>query len=83
MERIRNAGRPVRVLNLFAYTGGATLAARAAGAEVTHVDSVRQVVTIPVMQMSRPWRISISRTAGWPRSISRAATAASMIACWR
>ena len=34
-----------RVLNLFAYTGGATLAARAAGAEVTHVDSVRQVVT--------------------------------------
>lgn len=34
-----------RVLNLFAYTGGATLAARAAGGEVTHVDSVRQVVT--------------------------------------
>lgn len=33
------------VLNLFAYTGGATLAARAAGAEVTHVDSVKQVVT--------------------------------------
>ena len=33
------------MLNLFAYTGGATLAARAAGAEVTHVDSVRQVVT--------------------------------------
>lgn len=41
------ARRPegVRVLNLFAYTGGATLAARAAGAGVTHVDSVRQVVT--------------------------------------
>ena len=34
-----------RVLNLFAYTGGATLAARAAGTEVTHVDSVKQVVT--------------------------------------
>lgn len=34
-----------RVLNLFAYTGGATLAARSAGAEVTHVDSVKQVVT--------------------------------------
>ena len=32
------------VLNLFAYTGGATLAARAAGASVTHVDSVKQVV---------------------------------------
>ena len=37
-------GRP-KVLNLFAYTGGASLAARAAGAEVTHLDSVRQVVT--------------------------------------
>lgn len=37
--------RVPRVLNLFAYTGGATLAARAAGAEVTHVDSVKQVVT--------------------------------------
>lgn len=33
------------VLNLFAYTGGATLAAKAAGANVTHVDSVKQVVT--------------------------------------
>lgn len=33
-----------QVLNLFAYTGGATLAARAAGAEVTHLDAVRQVV---------------------------------------
>ena len=38
------AGSVPRVLNLFAYTGGATLAARAAGADVTHVDSVRQVV---------------------------------------
>lgn len=44
-EKIRRTGRPVKVLNLFAYTGGATLAARAAGAETTHVDSVRQVVT--------------------------------------
>ncbi|HEY8404319.1 MAG TPA: class I SAM-dependent methyltransferase [Flavobacteriales bacterium] len=34
-----------RVLNLFAYTGGASLAACAAGAEVTHVDSIKQVVT--------------------------------------
>jgi 23S rRNA (cytosine1962-C5)-methyltransferase len=33
-----------KVLNLFAYTGGATLAARSAGADVTHVDSVRQAV---------------------------------------
>ena len=41
---VARGGAP-KVLNLFAYTGGATLAARAAGAEVTHVDSVRQVVT--------------------------------------
>jgi 23S rRNA (cytosine1962-C5)-methyltransferase len=34
-----------RILNLFAYTGGASLAACAAGADVTHVDSVRQVVS--------------------------------------
>lgn len=38
-------GRRPRVLNLFAYTGGATLAARAAGAETTHVEAVKQVVT--------------------------------------
>lgn len=38
-------GRAAEVLNLFAYTGGASLAACAAGARVTHVDSVRQVVT--------------------------------------
>lgn len=34
-----------RVLNLFAYTGGASLAAKSAGADVTHVDSVKQVIT--------------------------------------
>ena len=38
-------GRKAKILNLFAYTGGATLAARAAGADVTHVDSVKLVVT--------------------------------------
>ncbi len=36
---------PVRVLNLFAYTGGATLAAAAAGAQVTHVDASKGMVT--------------------------------------
>ena len=41
---VARGGAP-KVLNLFAYTGGASLAARSAGAEVTHVDSVRQVVT--------------------------------------
>jgi 23S rRNA (cytosine1962-C5)-methyltransferase len=34
-----------KFLNLFAYTGGASIAARSAGAEVTHVDSIKQVVT--------------------------------------
>ena len=44
-EKIRKAGRTVKVLNLFAYTGGATLAAAAAGAHVTHVDASRGMVT--------------------------------------
>lgn len=39
------AGADYKVLNLFAYTGGASLAAKAAGADVTHVDAVKQVVT--------------------------------------
>ncbi len=42
---IRTAGRPVRVLNLFGYTGLATLAAAEAGAQVTHVDASRKAVT--------------------------------------
>ena len=41
---IRQAGRPVRVLNLFGYTGGATLACAAAGAQVTHVDASKGMV---------------------------------------
>ena len=44
-EKIRQTGRPVKVLNLFAYTGGATLAAAAAGAAVTHVDASKGMVT--------------------------------------
>lgn len=43
-EKIKKAGRPVKVLNLFAYTGGATLAAAAAGASVTHVDASKGMV---------------------------------------
>ena len=42
---IRNANRPIKVLNLFAYTGGATLSAAAAGASVTHVDASKGMVT--------------------------------------
>lgn len=41
---IRGANRPVKVLNLFAYTGGATLAAAKAGASVTHVDAAKGMV---------------------------------------
>lgn len=44
-RKIRAAGRPVNVLNLFAYTGGATLAAAAAGASVCHVDAAKGMVS--------------------------------------
>lgn len=45
-DRIRAAkGRQIKVLNLFAYTGGATLAAAKAGAAVTHVDASKGMVT--------------------------------------
>ena len=44
MNAIRGADRPINVLNLFAYTGGATLAAAAAGASVTHVDASKGMV---------------------------------------
>lgn len=43
-ELIKNANRPVKVLNLFAYTGGATLACAAAGAAVCHLDAVKGMV---------------------------------------
>ncbi len=41
---IKNANRPIRVLNLFAYTGGATVAAAKAGASVVHVDAAKGMV---------------------------------------
>lgn len=43
-DMIRNAGRPIKVLNLFGYTGAATLACAAAGAQVTHVDASKGMV---------------------------------------
>ena len=46
VEKAKAEGRPTpKVLNLIAYAGAASLAAKAAGADVTHLDSVRQVVT--------------------------------------
>lgn len=44
MDKIKNAGRPIKVLNLFAYTGGATLACAKAGASVSHVDASKGIV---------------------------------------
>ncbi len=44
MEKIETPGRPIRVLNLFAYTGGATVACAAAGASVCHVDAAKGMV---------------------------------------
>lgn len=44
-EKARNQEREIKVLNLFAYTGGATLAAAKAGAHVTHVDASKGMVT--------------------------------------
>ena len=43
-ERVSHAAEPIRVLNLFGYTGGSTLAAAAAGANVTHVDASKPSV---------------------------------------
>ena len=43
-DQIRSAGRPVSVLNLFAYTGGATVACAKAGASVCHVDAAKGMV---------------------------------------
>ena len=43
-DLIKNAGRPISVLNLFAYTGGATVACLAAGASVCHVDAAKGMV---------------------------------------
>lgn len=43
-KKIKEANRPIKVLNLFAYTGGATLAVAAAGASVTHVDASKGMV---------------------------------------
>ena len=44
MEKIRGAGRPVSVLNLYGYTGAATVAAAKAGASVCHVDAAKGMV---------------------------------------
>ena len=44
MNKIKNEKHPIKVLNLFAYTGGATVACLSAGAEVTHIDSSKGMI---------------------------------------
>jgi len=44
IDKISNSSRPIKVLNLFAYTGGATVAAASAGASVVHVDAAKGMV---------------------------------------
>lgn len=44
-RQVKRSSRPLKVLNLFAYTGGSTLAAAMAGAEVVHVDAARNMVS--------------------------------------
>ena len=44
INKIKNSGRDIKVLNLFAYTGGATVACLSAGASVVHVDSSRGMI---------------------------------------
>ena len=61
MDQIRRAGRPIRVLNLFAYTGGATVACAAAGASVCHsiADKVSSLLLFTpeiMLHVSRPIR---------------------------
>ena len=64
-RKIRAAGRPVKVLNLFGYTGGATLACAAAGATVCHVDASKGIAgATPTMASS------------WTRPATAAAPAA-------
>ena len=66
MEQIRTAGRPIRVLNLFAYTGGATVACAKAGASVCHVDAAKGMVAWKTANA----RYSRSSTGGghWDKS---------------
>ena len=64
MNKIKNAGRPVSVINLFAYTGGATLACAKAGASVCHVDASKGMVNWAKKTL-RFRDLLISRYAGW------------------
>ena len=51
INKIKNSGRKIKVLNLFAYTGGATVACLSAGANVTHVDASRGMVDMKMLKL--------------------------------
>ena len=86
------AGRKesLKILNLFAYTGGSTLAAAAAGAEVVHVDAARNTIAwarrnatqsglqdAPIRWISSAeWSISDSPCASWSRPMAKTTSAA-------
>lgn len=61
IELIKRVTRPIKVLNLFAYTGGATVACASAGAEVTHVDSAKAMVD-RAKQNCKSSNISVEKT---------------------
>ena len=80
-QKIRAAGRPVKVLNLFGYTGGATLACAAAGATVCHVDASKGIVAWGKDgQAPCPAAWPTSPSAGWwttaPGFVARESAAA-------
>ena len=88
MAKIRAAGRPVSVLNLFGYTGAATVACASAGASVCHVDAARGMVAWGKENAAasgvadRPirWIVDAAATAMTPSSWTRRATAAARAA---
>lgn len=63
-DLISRAGRPLKVLNLFAYTGGATLSAAQAGAHVTHVDASKGMVNWAKKTLPRP-AFPMPQSVGW------------------
>ena len=65
---IERAGRPVKVLNLFGYTGLASLVAARAGAEVTHVDASKKAIGWARENQERGAASATSRSAGSART---------------
>lgn len=69
-DKVASAGRPIRVLNLFAYSGGATLAAAAGGAEVFHVDASKGMVAWARKMLLPPACLTARFTGLWMTAAS-------------